>query len=105
MELTRLLRALPEVTAGKPITVTVTHDTFITTVNAAAAPGSRSLLGATKALTASLPAYARGVAAMATHAWALLWYPRPLHRTDSFAYATTLLGAWWVQRAILPQGV
>ncbi|KAG1660287.1 hypothetical protein FOA52_006754 [Chlamydomonas sp. UWO 241] len=35
-----------------------------------------------------------GAAAAAAHCAALAWYPTPLHRTDSFGFATTFLGAW-----------
>lgn len=36
----------------------------------------------------------RGAAVVAAHAAALLRYPRPLHHTESFEYATTFVGAW-----------
>lgn len=42
----------------------------------------------------SLHTLMAGAIPMVAHGMCLVWYPAPLHQTDSFAFATTFLGAW-----------
>ena len=46
------------------------------------------------ASASTTPLLLRGAAVVVAHATALLRYPRPLHRTESFEHATTFVGAW-----------
>lgn len=41
-----------------------------------------------------VPAFLRAFSVILVHNLFLLCYPKPLHSTDSYAYATTFLGAW-----------